>query len=127
MTDVVPAERPEDLKDQRRAWPRTDYVARVFMLDVGGGPPRKCVTLNVSGGGLLVRGLQERDIGEELRFDLELSPGSPRITGTCRIVRTTPEGLRGVMFASIDPTDRDRLVAFTEERERVQRARRRGA
>lgn len=125
MSDVVPIEDADG--HRRRAWVRTDYVARVYMLEVGGGPARKCVTLNVSAGGLLVRGLQEADIGEELRFDLELAPGKPRISGTCRIVRTTPEGLRGVMFASISEEDRDRIVAFTEERERAQRVMRRGA
>ena len=125
MADVVPFEDGDGRR--RRAWVRTDYVARVYMLEIGGGPPRKCVTLNVSAGGLLVRGLQEADLGGELRFDLELGPAQPRISGTCRIVRTTPEGLKGVMFASISEEDRDRLVSFTEERERAQRALRRGA
>lgn len=128
MAEIVSFGRHEDADaERRRAWVRTDYVARVYMLGIGGGPARKCVTLNVSAGGLLVRGLQEADIGEELRFDLDLAPGEPRISGTCRIVRTTPEGLKGVMFASISEHDRDRLVAFTEQRERTQRALRRGA
>lgn len=129
MADIIPFALHEDDDEGRgrRTWVRTDYVARVFMLGIGGGPPRKCVTLNLSGGGLLVRGLQEADIGEELRFDLQLGGGERAVSGTCRIVRNTPEGFRGVMFASIAQEDRDRLTAFVEKRERTQRALRRGA
>lgn len=111
----------------RRAYVRTDYVARVFLMPVEGeARPMPGVTLNVSGGGLLLRGLAGHTLGDELRFHLELSASSPRIVGACRVVRMTPEGFVGLQFSEIADADRDRLINFAEQRERLARTNRRG-
>lgn len=111
----------------RRAYVRTDYVARVFLMPVvGDGRPMPGVTLNVSGGGLLLRGLAGHALGDELRFHLEISAASPRIVGACRVVRMTPEGFVGLQFTEIADGDRDRLINFAEQRERAARSGRRG-
>jgi hypothetical protein len=111
----------------RRAYVRTDYVARVFLMPVeGDGRPMPGVTLNVSGGGLLLRGLAGHSLGDELRFHLEISAASPRIAGACRVVRMTPEGFVGLQFTEIAEADRDRLINFAEQRERAARSGRRG-
>jgi hypothetical protein len=102
---------------QRRAYVRTDCVAAVIVMPPGANPCR-CLTLNVSGGGLLVRGLTGVKAEDELPFDLHLDLLPARIQGICKVVRVTPEGLVGVQFADIDASDRDRLVHFAYSRER---------
>lgn len=103
-----------------RQYVRTDYVARVYVGADGTAARAKCVTLNVSGGGLLIRGMGG-GVGDDLTFLLELGSGEPPIRGGCRIVRQTPEGLRGVQFTELEEADRQRLVAFVLRRERAQR------
>lgn len=105
----------------RRAYTRTEFVARVFLAHADESPVA-CVTMNVSGGGLLVRALGGRDIGDTLAFRLELFGGQPPITGRCDVVRITPEGFVGVQFSEIADGDRERLVAFAEQRERLRRS-----
>jgi hypothetical protein len=102
---------------QRRAYVRTDCVAGVIMMPPGGTPSR-CLTLNVSGGGLLIRGLTGVEEGAELPFDLHLDLLPARIQGIAKVVRVTPEGLVGVQFAHIDDADRDKLIHFAYSRER---------
>jgi c-di-GMP-binding flagellar brake protein YcgR len=112
----------------RRAYVRTDYVARVFLFaEAAPERPLPCVTMNVSGGGLLLRGVPgDPASGDELRFTLELGAAVPRMVGACRIVRRTPEGFIGVQFTEIADADRERLIGFAEQRERVSRLSRGG-
>jgi hypothetical protein len=105
---------------QRRAHVRTDCVAAVIMTPEGGSPQR-CLTLNLSGGGLLLRGLSRVEAGDELPFDLRLDLLPARIQGRCRVVRTTSDGFHGVQFIEIDEGDRDKLVRFAYQREKAAR------
>jgi hypothetical protein len=120
--------RGEPEKVFRRAYVRTDYVARVFLtLPSAPERPAPCVTMNVSGGGLLLRGVPgDAPADTDLGFVLDLGASMPRITGACRTVRRTPEGFIGVQFTEIADADRERLIAFAEQRERVSRASRGG-
>jgi c-di-GMP-binding flagellar brake protein YcgR len=105
---------------QRRAHVRTDLIAAVIFTPEG-GPPRKAMTLNVSGGGLLVRGLAGVGVEEEMAFDLRLDLLPARIQGRCRVVRQTADGLHGVQFTDIDEGDRDKVVRFAYQRENAAR------
>jgi c-di-GMP-binding flagellar brake protein YcgR len=105
---------------QRRAHVRTDCIAAVVMTPEGGAPQR-CLTLNLSGGGLLLRGLTGVEIGDELPFDLRLELLPARIQGRCRVVRRTPDDFHGVQFTEIDEGDRDKLVRFAYQREKAAR------
>jgi c-di-GMP-binding flagellar brake protein YcgR len=100
---------------QRRAHVRTDCIAAVLF----GG--RRAMTLNLSGGGLLVKGLGGVEIGEEVDFDLRLDLLPARVQGRCRVVRQTPEGFVGVQFTEIDEGERDRLIRFAYQREKAAR------
>ena len=105
---------------QRRAFVRTDLIAMCLVHPRREGvPPQKGLTLNVSGGGLLIRGLQRVEAGDELGFDLRLDLLPARIQGEMKIVRVTPEGFAGTMFTQIDDADRDKLVHFAYTRERT--------
>ncbi|HEY3189629.1 MAG TPA: PilZ domain-containing protein [Solirubrobacteraceae bacterium] len=110
---------------QRRAYVRTDCIAMVIVTPDGGAPQRG-LTLNLSGGGLLVRGLSGVAAGDELAFDLRLDLLPARIQGRCRVVRATPDGYHGVQFDEIDEGDRDRLVRFAYQREKAAREARLG-
>jgi c-di-GMP-binding flagellar brake protein YcgR len=105
---------------QRRAHVRTDLIAALIVTP-DDGPPRKCLTLNVSGGGVLVRGLTGIEIGSEVAFDLRLDLLPARIQGRCRVVRATADGQHGVQFTEIDEGDRDKLVRFAYQREQAAR------
>jgi hypothetical protein len=109
---------------QRRAYVRTDCIAAVIMMPPGGTPAR-CLTLNVSGGGLLLRGLNGVESGTQLPFDLHLDLLPARIQGTCEVVRITPEGHVGVQFTDVDGGDRDKLIHFAYTRERSAQLKRR--
>jgi len=86
-----------------------------------GGRPHKCMTLNLSGGGVLLRGLSGVEAGAEVAFDLRLDLLPARIQGRCRVVRETSDGCHGVQFTEIDEGERDRLVRFAYQRENAAR------
>ena len=110
---------------QRRAHARTDCIAAVIVTAEGRAPQRG-LTLNLSGGGLLVRGLSGLQVGDELGFDLRLDLLPARIKGRCRVVRVTPDGFHGVQFSEMDEGERDRLVRFAYQREKAAREARLG-
>ena len=105
---------------QRRAYVRTDLIA-MMIITPEGGPPQKCMTLNISGGGVLIRGLSGVAEDDEVAFDLRLDLLPARMQGRCRVVRQTPDGCYGVQFTEIDEDDRDRLVRFAYQREKAAR------
>lgn len=112
---------------QRREFIRTDHVTPVVLTPPGSNSvAMQCVTLNVSGGGMLVRGARGVRAGDLLHFRLSLEEGQPALEGTCRVVRATGEGDHGVQFTTIEPKDQDALVAFAFNREREERDRKRG-
>jgi c-di-GMP-binding flagellar brake protein YcgR len=110
---------------QRRAHVRTELIAMVVMTPDGGAPQRG-MTLNLSGGGLLLRGLVGVEVGAELAFDLRLDLLPARIQGRCTVVRVTPEGFHGVQFTEIEEEERDRIVRFAFQRENAARQARLG-
>jgi hypothetical protein len=110
---------------QRRAHVRTDLIAQLVVTPEG-GKPRRCLTLNVSGGGALVRGLDDVALDGDLSFDLHLDLLPARIQGTCKVVRRTPDGCHGIQFTEIEEGDRDKLVRFAYTRENAARQARLG-
>ena len=102
---------------QRRAYVRTECIAQCIVMPPD-RPPCRCLTLNLSGGGMLLRGVVGVEVGEVVPFDLHLDLLPARIQGTMNVVRFTPEGLVGVQFDEISEDDRDKLVRFAYTRER---------
>jgi hypothetical protein len=116
----APAQAPEVL--QRREFVRVDAPQPVRLTDeVGATIATHAV--DVSGGGMLLCGLEEFSEGQRLRFTLELGPGQEPVQGTARVVRTVGDGgRRGVVFEAISSTERQRLVHFIFDRQRAARA-----
>jgi c-di-GMP-binding flagellar brake protein YcgR len=98
----------------------------MVLITPEGGKQRRCLTLNLSGGGLLMRGLDDMARDGEMEFDLRLDLLPARIQGRCKVVRETPDKCHGVMFTEIDDMDRDKLVRFAYQREKAAREARLG-
>jgi c-di-GMP-binding flagellar brake protein YcgR len=108
---------------QRREFIRADHSTQVAMFDLRDpdAVAESGQTVNISGGGLLVRGFRTIDVGDELRADLMLEPGGPRIVAECRVVRVTSDGRHGVQFTQISEIDRDQLVDHAYGLDRARR------
>ena len=93
---------------------------------VYGGPdkiPVQSYTVDVSGGGFLLAGPDSLKIGDEVQFQLTLTPGVLLISGTGKVVRVDAQGRRAVEFQSISELDRRRLIRFIFECQRAERQR----
>jgi len=93
---------------------------------VYGGPDRvpiQSYTVDVSGGGFLLAGPDTLKIGDEVQFQLTLTPGVLLINGTGKVVRVDAQGRRGVEFESISELDRRRLIRFIFDCQRSERQR----
>jgi hypothetical protein len=110
---------------QRREFVRTRITVGVRLRAAPVAATIRASTLNVGGGGLLVRGPVEGAVGDELHFDLEpLADDGRVIRGRCRVIRLTSDGGLGVQFTEIDEDDRDDIVRFAYKRELAERGRR---
>jgi hypothetical protein len=79
--------------------------------------------IDLSGGGMLVKGLQTPRLGDELRFELELGDGEPTVTGSARVVRLETYDRVGLQFFDVQQPDRIRLMHLAFEMSREQRRR----
>jgi hypothetical protein len=103
---------------QRREFVRARHVARVDLTpDAPDAVAVTCATVDLSGGGMKVRGLEAVAVGAHLHFTLASpEPAGMPITGRCRVAHITEEGDVGVQFTALAEADRERLVAFAYER-----------
>jgi PilZ domain len=122
--DVVRIDTPRSIEVlQEREYVRIQAARPVLVY---GGPdkiPIQSYTVDVSGGGFLLAGPDSLKIGDELQFQLTLTPGVLVIGGTGRIVRIDNRGRRAVAFDSISDLDRRRLIRFIFECQREERHR----
>jgi hypothetical protein len=79
-------------------------------------------TVNVSGGGVMVRGVAEVEVGERVSVVLWLDDEGKRPLETpARVVRDIEPGVVGLLFDLIDEPARERLIHYVFEREREHR------
>jgi hypothetical protein len=112
-----PASAPEVL--QRREFVRIDAAQDVSVTTEGEESTVKAHAVDLSGGGMLVSGLEQLELGARLRFRLDLSPGQPPIEGHAEVKRVGETGQRGVVFDEISSADRQRLIHFIFDRQRA--------
>jgi hypothetical protein len=79
--------------------------------------------IDLSGGGMLVKGLEAPRLGDELRFELELGDGDASVTGSGRVVRLETSDRVGLQFFDVAQPDRIRLMHLAFEMSRAQRRR----
>jgi c-di-GMP-binding flagellar brake protein YcgR len=104
---------------QRRDFVRVDAAMPVVVRDGGPeGPAREALAVNVSGGGLLLTGIGNLQLGDFAWVALDLEDGTPPIEALVTVVRADPSGTRAVRIASISARDEQRIVQFSFARER---------
>jgi hypothetical protein len=79
--------------------------------------------IDLSGGGMLVKGLRAPRLGDELRFELELGDGEAPVAGRGRVVRLETADRVGLQFLDVAQPDRIRLMHLAFEMSREQRRR----
>jgi c-di-GMP-binding flagellar brake protein YcgR len=79
--------------------------------------------IDLSGGGMLVKGLDSAHLEDVLRFELELGDGQDAVRGVGRVVRQETADRVGLQFCDLDQSDRIRLMHLAFEMSREQRRR----
>jgi hypothetical protein len=103
----------------RRRDPRVPAIVPVTLVPVAAGlASAHGLTIDVSAGGLLVRGGPALRAGQVLGLRLTLPAGEAPVRAAGEVVRTTPDGLRGVRLDRVRPADRERLLRWARRPDR---------
>jgi hypothetical protein len=103
---------------QRRQFVRIETTTPVTIAREDGTTVRSH-TLNLSGAGLLLGGPADLQMEEPIKIDIEVGEGELPIHARGRVVRETAEGYKGVRIEMIEEGDRERLIHFIFERQRL--------
>ena len=105
---------------QRRGYARVDAVLEVAVAPEGAATKVAAVVVNISGSGAVVSRLDHLEPGERVDMELQLGGGEPPVMITGRVVRETGANLRAVHFEELARADRERIVHFVFERQRLE-------
>jgi PilZ domain len=123
-SDVLRIEGPRSVEVlQEREYVRIGSARPVLVYAGGDRMQIQSYTIDLSGGGCLLAGPDTLKVGDEIQFQLTLTPGVVPVTGKGRIVRIDAQGRRAVRFEEISDLDRRRLVRFIFECQRAERRR----
>ena len=101
---------------QRREWARVEATVPVTVKGIDEPVGGDTVTLNISGGGILVKDPWKMPLGIDVRVELEIEPGAT-ISALGRVVREPAPDQKGIRIDSIGREDSERLVRLVRERE----------
>jgi c-di-GMP-binding flagellar brake protein YcgR len=107
---------------QRREWARVGTVVPIRVVPVG-EPDIKAgdtMTLNVSGGGVLINDPWRLPLGIDARVEIVIEPDQPPVRALARVVRDAGPDRKGLRFDDIEPQDSERLMRYVRERERAE-------
>lgn len=122
--DVLRIDHPRSVEVlQEREYVRIKSARPALVYGPPDRSPIQSYTVDVSGGGFLLAGPDTLKIGDEVHFQLTLTPGVLVISGTGKVVRVDAQGRRGVEFDSISEVDRRRLIRFIFDCQRSERQR----
>jgi hypothetical protein len=122
--DVLRIQSPRSIEVlQEREYVRIMSTRPAIVYGKRGNTQVESYTVDLSGGGFLLAGPDTLKIGEEVQFQLTLTPGVLLISGTGEVVRVDRMGRRAVAFKSITELDRRRLIRFIFECQRAERQR----
>jgi hypothetical protein len=102
---------------QRREWARVEATLAVKVRGVDENVGGDTVTLNISGGGILVKDPWRMPLGLDVRIELEVEAGSAPIRALGRVVREPAADQKGIRIDSIAREDGERLVKLVRDRE----------
>jgi hypothetical protein len=103
---------------QRRQFVRIEALTTVTITRED-GRRQKTHTVNLSGAGLLLAGPDDLQMDEPIRVDIDVGESEPPIHARGRVVRETREHHWGVRIEMIEEGDRERLIHFVFERQRL--------
>jgi hypothetical protein len=122
--DVVRIDHPRSIEVlQEREYVRIKSARPALVYGAPDQIPTQSYTVDLSGGGFLLAGPDSLRIGDEVQFQITLTPGVLLISGTGKVVRVDDRGRRAVAFESITELDRRRLIRFLFEIQRAERQR----
>ncbi|HET8756633.1 MAG TPA: PilZ domain-containing protein [Solirubrobacteraceae bacterium] len=102
---------------QRREWARVGAVLPVSVKGIDEPVGGETQTLNISGGGVLIKDKWNMPLGIDVRIELQAEPGAEPIRALGRVVRVAGQEEKGVRIDSISREDEERLVRLVRERE----------
>jgi hypothetical protein len=103
---------------QRRQFVRIDTTTAVVVTREDGSKAQTH-SLNLSGAGLLVGGPPDLRMDDTVKVDIDVGQGEVPIHAKGRVVRETREGHKGIRIEVIEEGDRERLIHFVFERQRL--------
>ena len=101
---------------QRREWARVEATLPITVKGIDEPVGGDTVTLNISGGGVLVKDPWRMPLGIDVRIELEVEAGNT-IQALGRVVREPAADQKGIRIDSIARDDSERLVRLVRERE----------
>jgi hypothetical protein len=101
---------------QRREWARVEATLPVTVKGIGEPVGGDTVTLNISGGGILVKDPWNMPLGIDVRIEIEVEAGA-QISALGRVVREPARDQKGIRIDSIAREDSERLVRLVRDRE----------
>jgi hypothetical protein len=101
---------------QRREWARVEATLPITVKGIDEPLGGDTVTLNISGGGVLVKDPWRMPLGIDVRIELEVEAGNT-IQALGRVVREPAADQKGIRIDSIARDDSERLVRLVRERE----------
>jgi hypothetical protein len=102
---------------QRREWARVEAHLPITVKGIDEPVGGETQTLNLSGGGILIKDKWNMPIGIDVRIELQAEPGAAPIRALGRVVRVADTDEKGVRIDSISREDEERLVRLVRERE----------
>ena len=107
---------------QRREWARVGTVVPIHVEPVGEPDVEagETMTLNLSGGGVLINDPWRLPLGIDTRVEITIEPSQPPVRALARVVRDAGPERRGLRFDDIEPQDSERLMRYVRERERAE-------
>jgi hypothetical protein len=106
---------------QRRAFVRVDAFLEVVVKPVATGEAIPAAVVNISASGAVISRLAGLAEGDRANLLLRLAPYEPTLAIECRVVREFDDDFRAVHFEAIMESDRERIVRFVFDRQRLDR------
>ncbi len=106
---------------QRRSFARVDALIEVVVTPAATGEEIPAAIVNISACGAVVSRLSAMEPGEEVRLSLQLAPYEPPLQIVGRVVREHDNEFRAVQFEQIQEADRERIIRFVFDRQRLER------
>jgi c-di-GMP-binding flagellar brake protein YcgR len=103
---------------QRREWARVEAAVAVTVRASDDDRGGETITLNLSGGGVLIKDRWGLPLGADVQLELAIDAGAP-VRAIGRVVREAARDEKGVRIDAIARADEERLLRFVRERERT--------